>query len=302
MFPQTTTTVSALDFSFWFIFWISVALLLGVTAVMLLFVFRYSKTRHPVAENIEGNMWLEIVWTLTPTVLVLSMFYFGWSGDYIARKAPADAMPVNVYGQMWSWQFEYPNGKTTDELYAPLNRPVKLFLHSRDVNHGFFIAAFGLKQDVVPGRENTLWFEATQPGIYDIQCSLYCGTRHSAMLSKVHVIPQEEFDKWYNTISLTRELSGEQILRSRGCLSCHSTDGSRLVGPSLKGLYGKKELILVRGAEKLVTVDEDYLKTAILNPQTKTVKGYPAGKMPGQEGLIKPEELQKLVDYLKDLR
>jgi cytochrome c oxidase subunit II len=255
-----------------------------------------------VAENIEENVPLEIVMAAVPTALVLSMFYYGWSGDLVVRNIPRDAMPITVSAQMWSWQFEYPNGKVENELYVPLNKPIKLTLHSRDVTHGFFVAAFGLKRDVIPGRENTLWFQATETATYDIQCSNYCGTRHSAMLSKLHVIPEDEFTKWYNTITPVREINGAQLLKVRGCVSCHTTDGTRLIGPSLKGIFGKKEIVIMRGKEDSVTVDEDFLKRAILTPRFKTVKGFPSGTMPAQEGVLKEEELQRIVDYIKDLQ
>ena len=241
--------------------------------------------------------------TAAPTILVMFMFYYGWSGDYIARKAPADAMLINVWAQQWSWQFEYPNGKKDNELYVPQNKAVKLLLKSRDVNHGFFISAFGLKQDAIPGRDNSVWFEATQIASYDIQCTQYCGTQHSAMLSKVHVLSQEDFDKWYKAVpTATGAAAGEQLYKIKGCIACHSIDGSRLLGPSLKGLFGKSEVILADGQEQTKVVDEEYLKRAILDPRSKTVKGYPPGVMPPQQGLISEEELTQLIEFIKSIK
>lgn len=302
MYSNAITASGVLDFSLWFTFWIAVFLLVALTGTMIYWTIKYSRKRHPVAENIEENTALEVVLAVVPTALVLSMFYYGWSGDLVLRSAPPDALPVTVQAQMWSWQFQYPNGRVENELYLPVNKPVKLTLRSRDVTHGFFIAAYGLKRDVIPGRENMLWFQPVITGTFDIQCSNYCGTRHSAMLSKIHVMPEDEFNTWYHTITPVQELDGSQLLRVRGCVSCHTTDGSRLVGPSFKGVFGKKQVIIVHGKEESVTVDEDYLKRAILTPQLKTVKGYPAATMPAQEGILRDDELQNIVDYIKSLQ
>lgn len=302
MYSDTTTTSSALDFSFYFIFWCSVALLVAITGTMIFFVVRFRKSRHPQAENIEGNVWLEIFWTAIPTLLVLVMFYFGWSGYEVARRVPENAMTIRVTAQMWSWLFEYPNGKTDVELRVPLDKPIKLVLVSRDVNHSFYVAAFRIKEDIIPGRENYLWFQAKHVDTYDIQCAEFCGTRHSGMLAKLHVLAQEEFNRWYNTPIPDDALAGDKLLRLKGCLSCHSLDGTPGVGPSFKGIYGKTESFSVRGGEALVSIDEEYLEESILQPNAKIVRGYRAGVMPAQEGRISDEELKAIISYLSQLR
>ncbi|MDC0357778.1 cytochrome c oxidase subunit II [Oligoflexia bacterium] len=299
---ETTTTIGAINFSFYIIFWISVVLLLGVTVAMLYFVVKYHHKRSAGPKNIEGHFWLEVVWTVIPTLLVLVMFYYGWVGFERVRDVPKDAMVVKVTGQMWSWLFEYENGKQAIDLYVPVNKPVKLVLTSRDVNHSFFVSAFKLKEDCIPGRENYLWFEANKVAAYDIQCAEYCGTRHSAMLAKLHVLPKDGFDLWYNTILETKQMKGDQLLRIKGCLSCHSLDGTKLVGPSFKGLFGRKEIVKMRGGEASIVADEEYLRESILNPEAKIVKGYPAGQMPPQEGLLSEEELDHMLKYLEELQ
>jgi len=297
-----TTTSGAIEFSFYLIVWTSVVLLGGITAAMIFLTIRFSRKRNPVPRHIEGSFWLEILWTVIPVGLVMVMFYYGWIGYDVARKAPRDAMVVKVTAQMWSWLFEYENGKRDVDLYVPVNKPVKLILTSRDVLHSFFVAAFRMKEDCVPGRENTMWFQATRVDDYDIQCAEYCGTSHSAMLAKLHVLSEEDFNKWYTTITPFEELGGFRMLQLKGCLSCHSTDGSKGIGPSLGGLFGRKEIIRVRGEEMAVTADEDYIRESILNPDLKIVKGYSPGKMPGQEGLITDEELDAIVEYIKELK
>ena len=302
MLNQTTTTSAALDYPFWFILWISLAILGGVTITMLYFVWRYSRAKNPQATSIDGNHMLELVWTIIPTILVGFMFYYGWAGFSLARRVPADAMVVKVFGQMWSWQFQYPNGRVESDLYVPVDRPVKLLMKSHDVNHSLFIAAFGLKEDVIPGRETYMWFEPRNVETYDIQCTEYCGTRHSAMISKLHVMPQQEFDTWYSIIQTSSSLSGEKLLKVKGCLSCHSLDGTPLVGPSLRGIYGRKEIVLSWNKEKSVSVDDEYLLRSLLQPDLEIVKGYPPGKMPSQEGLLSEEETAGILAHIQKIR
>jgi cytochrome c oxidase subunit 2 len=168
---------------------------------MIFFVIKYSRKRNPKGTNIHGNMGLEIAWTGIPTILVLIMFWYGWQGYKEMVTIPEDAMPVNVTAQMWKWSFEYEDGKKTDSLYVPVNTPIKLILHSNDVNHSFFIPAFRLKKDVFPNRERVAWFIAKEIGEYDIACTEYCGLNHSYMYSKIIVMNENEFKNWMYGIS-----------------------------------------------------------------------------------------------------
>jgi cytochrome c oxidase subunit 2 len=176
---------------------LSVIFLVGITSVMLYFVFKYNRKRHPKGKDIEGNFWLEIVWTATPAVLFLTMFYFGWTNYGYLRNVPRDAMEITVNARQWSWSFVYPNGKQTSELILALDKPVKLNLHSLDVIHGFYVPAFRIKEDVVPGKQNYTWFTPTQLGSFDILCTVICGVGHGNMVSKVRVVPLKEFEAWY---------------------------------------------------------------------------------------------------------
>lgn len=187
------------DSIFLYIVGVSLVLLVGVTAVLIYFIIRFRESRHPVAKPVHESLWLELTWTLIPTVLVISMFWFGYEGFRTMRNVPANAMVVKVYAEMWKWSFEYSNGITTENLYVPLQQPVKLILVSKDVVHGFYMPAFRVKEDVVPGKENYLWFEPLKLGEYDIFCSLYCGERHSYMLTKARVIERAEFQKWFES-------------------------------------------------------------------------------------------------------
>lgn len=198
MFSGASNFVNSTDTTFFFIVAVSVFFLVVITFTMIFFVIKYSRKRNPKAKNIHGNIPLEITWTVIPTILVLIMFWMGWAGYKQMADAPEDSMNVDVTAQMWKWTFKYTNGVTTDTLYVPLNKPVKVFLSSRDVNHSFFIPAFRVKKDVIPNRHNTAWFQADKEGTFDIFCAEYCGLNHSHMLSKVIVLPQNNFNIWLN--------------------------------------------------------------------------------------------------------
>ncbi len=192
--------VNQVDNVFILIVSISVFFLLLVTVFMIYFVIRYRKKRNPESSNITGNTTLEVVWTVIPTILVLIIFWYGWSGFKTMRNVPADAMVITVTGRMWMWSFEYDNKKKSDTtLYVPLGKPIKMEIKSVDVNHSFYIPAFRVKEDAIPGRTNYLWFQPTMLGTYDIMCAEYCGMNHSYMLGKLVVLTPEKFEEWKNT-------------------------------------------------------------------------------------------------------
>ena len=291
------------DLSFAVIFGISIFFLVGITAVMIYFVIRYRRKKNPKATNIHGNNKLEILWTVVPTLLVLVMFYYGWVGYKPMRSIPDDAIPIKVYGQMWSWQFEYENGKRSGQLVVPLNKPVKLDLISRDVIHSFYIPAFRIKEDVVPGINNTMWFEATKEGTYDILCAEYCGERHAYMLAEVDVVPEADYEEWLVSTDVPEgEHPGLTVMKQNACLTCHSLDGSKLIGPTFRGIYGKTETVITEtGEEKTITVDDDYLVRSIYQPNAEIVKGYNKGLMISYENTIDEESVNQIIDYIKTL-
>jgi cytochrome c oxidase subunit 2 len=210
---------------------------------------------------------------------------------------------VKVIARQWSWLFQYENGIQDPELRVPIGKPVKLLLTSLDVIHGFYVPAFRIKQDVVPGMTNTLWFQATQEGTYDVMCSQYCGLEHSHMLSKVIILPEKEFEKWYGgrkeTVTAKGPPPGHKLYQEKGCVACHSTDGSLRVGPTFKGLFGKKEEVTAAGKEQTILVDEAFIRDYIEDPNVVRVKGYPP-IMPKVS--LTNEELTALVNYIKSLK
>lgn len=302
MFGRSYTPIGMSDVIFLGFLVICLVLLVGITVTMVYFIIRYSRKRHPQAEQIPGNIPLEIIWTVLPTVLVLGMFYYGWVGFKTLRQVPGDALQISVTGRMWTWTFEYPNGLKANTLKVPVKKAVNLNLISADVLHSFFVPAFRIKEDAVPGMKTYLWFQAEREGTYDVFCSEYCGTGHSGMLSKIEVVSQDVFDQWYagETAKPVKAPDGAALVVSAGCTGCHSLDGSRIVGPSLKGIFGEKTHVLTDGVERDIVVDEDYIRRSLLEPGKDVVEGYPA-IMPAQTQLS-AEEIDAIIDYLKTLK
>jgi len=289
---------------FFYILAITVFLLALITFLMVYFVIRYHRKRSPQPAEIKENTWLEIIWTVVPTLLVLTMFYYGLTGFNFLKRAPQDAMKVKVIARQWSWLFEYENGLRSTELKVPVGKPIKLLLTSQDVIHSFYAPAFRIKQDVVPGMVNSLWFQSTEVGEFDVLCSQYCGLQHAKMLTKIMVLPEEEFKKWYQTgkeMEAKLPPSGIQLFQERGCKACHTIDGTPGLGPTLKGLFGKTVTVLTDGKERKLVADEAYLRKSILEPNVDIVKGFPP-IMPPLKGLLTDQEIDALVSYLKGLK
>jgi cytochrome c oxidase subunit 2 len=295
-----SNTAGKVENAFLFIVAASVVLLCIVTFFMILFLIKYNKKKHPQHEEVKESLALEIIWTVIPTILVLLMFYFGWVDFKFLRHPPPDAMPVNVIARQWTWLFKYENGKQSDVLRVPINKSVELIMTSQDVIHSLFIPAFRIKEDCVPGMKTHLWFKANDTGSYDIFCTEYCGVGHSHMRSKVIVMSDKDFVKWYREVGVPGAAAkGLNLLKEKGCLGCHTIDGTKKVGPTFKGIFGKKVLVMTNGKERELVIDEEYLRRSILKPQADIVKGYPP-VMPVIN--LTDEELNAVIDYLKNLK
>jgi cytochrome c oxidase subunit II len=301
--------VSGVDTAFILILTISFIFLIGLTFAMLYFIYKYNHKKNPVATQIEGSTRLEIIWTVIPTILVLIMFYYGWAGWAPMRKAPDDSFNIKVNARMWNFTFEYENGKITDTLFVPLDKAVKLNLVSIDVIHSLYIPSFRVKEDIVPGREKMAWFIPQREGIYDLFCAEYCGLNHSYMINSVKVMPEEQFNTWYVDTTKREEVAmvspaanGQRIMKNIGCFACHSIDGSKIIGPSFKGIYGHQVAVITGGKEREITVDDEYIKRSIYDPNADVVKGFNKGLMMPYTGQLSDDDIVQITEYIKTLK
>ena len=302
VFSGASNLAEAVDRAFFFIFAIAFIFTAGITFLMIYIVIHFSRNKGKMPKQFSGNTKLEIIWTVIPVIIVLSMFYIGWKGFSPMRDVPPDAMPVKAIGRMWEWSFDYGNGKISKNLVVPHNRNIRLNLFSQDVNHGLFIPAFRVKEDVIPGYNNYLWFRPIVKGEYDIFCTDYCGLAHSGMVAKVIVVDSLDYEKWLVDLKVTDtiiEHPGLTILRANGCITCHSLNGSKIVGPTFKGLYGSNRTVITDQGEKQVEAFDDYIRRSVLEPNAEVVKGYNKGLMQSYKEIIKAEDIDKIVDYFK---
>jgi cytochrome c oxidase subunit 2 len=280
--------------------------LLIVTGMMTLLVFscllcfaaRYRYRPNVRAEQIEGSTPLELTWSIIPLGVFLVIFAWGAVVYFKERTPPRDSTEVYVVAKQWMWKLEHAEGqREINELHVPVGRDVKLIMTSQDVIHSFFVPAFRIKQDVVPGRYTTTWFRATKPGTYHLFCAEYCGTQHSGMIGSVVVLEPAQYETWMSGGS-TGPLSatGEKVFAELGCATCHRSDAQGR-GPNLQGLFGKP--VRLQDGRTLVA-DENYIRESILDPGAKIVNGYKP-VMPTFQGLLSEEQLNALVAYLKSL-
>lgn len=301
MYGPVTSYPGSVDATFAFIVAVSLFFLVLITALMIYFAVRYHRRRHPRAEQIEGNTTLEIVWTVIPVLLVMAMFYFGFEGFRTLRNVPPDAMTVKVTGRMWDWSFRYENGKESRKLYVPVDRPIKLAMTSVDVLHSFFIPAFRVKEDVVPGRETYLWFRPQSTGPADIFCAEYCGQQHAYMMSEVIVMEPGEFAGWLEAPADSLAMEGApELMAKYACLDCHSLDGTPGIGPTFRGLFGARRTVILEGREEERVADEAYLRRAIREPDAEYVKDFERN-MPVAPDLT-DEELERIIAHLRSLQ
>lgn len=281
---------------------VSFILLMGGMAY---FIVKYRRrTDNDKVAYISHNHTLEFLWSFIPFVLFMAMFFWGWKVYHKMRQFPDDAIQVAVTGRKWAWTIKYANGaELVNELVIPVNKATVLSMTSEDVIHSFYVPSFRVKQDVVPGKRSRLAFEPTVVGDYRIFCAEYCGTQHSQMIGMVHVLEQDAYSKWEkeqaNQGSLSPAQKGEKLYKTQACFTCHSTDGSRIVGPSWKGLWGSARKFTDGSA--IPVANEEYIRSSILNPLEKIVEGY-APAMPTYQGRISEEQINDIIEYMKTLK
>ncbi len=283
---------------------VSMALIMGA---MIYFVVKYrakDRTANEVPERAsEHNTVLELTWSIIPGIICVALFVWGFKGFVDLHTPPKNSYDIHAQGQKWKWLFTYNNGYTDDVLHVPVGKPVRIIINSVDVIHSLYIPAFRVKQDAVPGRYTELWFQATQTGEFPVECAEYCGTGHSAMLTKVVVHPAGQFEPWLDHANEAANNKpplelGEELYDKQGCNACHSTDGSKKIGPSWKGIYGE-ETTLTDGSK--VKVDDNYIKESILDPQAKVVSGF-GPVMPTFKGKLSDKQIAGLIEYIKSLK
>jgi cytochrome c oxidase subunit 2 len=312
--PRASSVAGEVDHLFNFVLAITVFFSLLIFALMFYFAVKYRwREGQPEDTSPSHSMFLEVTWTIIPTILVLVIFYWGFRSYVNMTVAPPNAYEIKVRSWMWAWEFEYPNGHTDSELHIPRDTPIRLVLTSNDVIHSLYIPAFRLQKMTVPGRYNRFWLTATQNGTYPVFCAMYCGQNHSEMLTNAVVHDPDEFNKWLEIASnpenkpdFKPETEGARLVGhlpnqtrgGKGCVQCHTADGSKGTGPTFKDLFGRKEVV-DGGVE--VLVDEDYIRESILYPQKRVVKGYEGVAMPSYLGSIKDREIDWIISYLKTI-
>jgi cytochrome c oxidase subunit 2 len=309
---QASNFVQGVDRAFLVILGISFFFLIALTGLMIYFIYKYNKKRHPVATQIHGSTKLEIAWTIIPLILTMVMFYYGWAGWKPMTKVPKDAMEVTVLGRMWNFSYIYENGRQTDTLYLPKDQAVKLNLEALDVVHSFYIPAFRVKQDMVPNMKNNfMWFIPQRVGIYEIFCAEYCGLQHSYMYSSVKVMEDSDFKSWLtDTTQIAADAAaldmpgatGKKIMQNIGCFACHTIDGTKLVGPSFKGIWGEEQTVVTGKETRKVTVDEEYITRSIYDPNADVVEGYMKGLMVSYNGQLSEDDIANIIEYLKTIK
>lgn len=301
--PEAASSIAGdVDALFYFILRTSIVLFVGVVGTMIFFAYRYrrrSQADRPLP--FKENKWVEASWIIIPTVLVAIVFTWGFQVFVRLGVAPPNSYEITVRATKWSWLFEYPNGARSNTLHVPVSRPVKLRMSSSDVIHSFFVPAFRVKQDVLPGRYTYVWFEATRQDTFQVMCTEYCGQQHSTMITSVVAQSQDEFEVWLQEAVIDESMPpaarGELLFTQQGCFACHSVDGTTGSGPTVQGL-ALSERTFTDGTS--ATADENYLRESIINPAALIVEGF-APVMPGQYGAtLTTEEIDALIAYIQE--
>jgi cytochrome c oxidase subunit 2 len=299
---QGTAHAKDVDDLYMFVFWLSVVFFLIITGLVVAFVVKYRRRgANDRTGNLTHHLGLELTWSIGPLLLCMVIFFWGFKDYMTANVPPGDAMEINIVAEKWLWTFEYPDGmRSIGSLHVPVGKPVRLIMQSKDVLHSFFIPGFRIKMDVLPNRYTEQWFQANEPGVYDVQCAEYCGRGHSQMNAKIYVDTPEKYEDFLeNGDEEMRKMPlaelGKLIYETRGCITCHSLDGSRGQGPSWKGIFGADHKMTDGRSFK---VDENYLRESILEPQAMILQGY-EGIMPTYQGLLRDREILAIIEFIK---
>ncbi len=335
LLPTASNHAAALDNLYLFITALCAISMVIVIGAQVYFMVKYKeRTKGQKTSPLTHDTKLEFIWSAIPAVLLVVIFVWGERDFMLLSSPPRDAMEVRITGAKWFWTIEYPNfpggpsmtcpgfkagslkelasnkedcppEEKTPTLFVPLNKPVRLTISSSDVIHSVYIPAFRVKKDAVPGRYTTLWFTAILTGEYPLFCTEYCGDQHSSMLGKVIVVDPEIFDKVVRKVTELKQNDGEtkadygkRVYGAMGCPACHSLDGSKMTGPSFKGLYGRQEAL---SDGTTVTAEDNYIRQSVLDPNSQIVAGY-SPQMPSFQGRLKDDQIDALIDFIKTVK
>jgi cytochrome c oxidase subunit II len=311
--PQSSSVARRIDTLHYTVILATLAGVALVAAVTLAFAVRYRQRgpTPPLTERLQPPGWLEAGVVGGLLALFCGWWVVGFRQYRTLQTPPADAMPIYVTAKQWMWEFADPAGPTAiNVLTVPVGRPIKLIMTSRDVIHGFYVPAFRIKQDVVPGRALTTWFEAIEPGTFDILCTQYCGTRHAEMRAQVVALAAADYARWLDAARAPLALPGakgdgqglaargQQVAAAHGCLRCHSSDGSPFIGPTWAHAFGGQRR-LTDGT--LRTIDEAYLTESMMDPGAAIAAGFPP-VMPSYQGTLSPADTAAILEYIRALR
>ncbi|MGD0138594.1 MAG: cytochrome c oxidase subunit II [Tepidisphaeraceae bacterium] len=299
--PEGSAMAGEVDWLFFFIYWICVFFFLLVLVLLVAFAWKYRyREGQPMLDAPKHNTALELTWTFIPTLIVIVIFFYGFKGYMHLAVPPPDAYEVDVTARMWSYSFRYPNGEQSNELHIPVNTPVVFVLSSDDVIHGFYLPLFRVKKDIVPGRYNKIWVQATSLGTSDIFCTQYCGQDHSSMRNHVVVESRADFVEWLGKLGgggLPPVERGKYLWETRGCQQCHSTDGAATgKAPTWKDLF----MTQVQTTDGMHMADEDYLHEVITHPNVHPIAGFQP-IMPPTEGLLNEKDVGDIIAYIKSI-
>jgi cytochrome c oxidase subunit II len=300
-FPQQASAQAAqVDAIYFFMVAVTAFFSLLIAALVVLFSVRYRRrSDDEIGVAIHGSLALELLWTFIPLGIAMVMFVWGAKVFFDLYRPPAGAMEIFIVGKQWMWKAQHADGqREINELHVPIGRPVKLVMGSEDVIHSYYIPAFRVKADVIPGRYNSMWFTATKPGRYHLFCAEYCGTKHSGMIGWITAMEPADYQAWLagGPATMSPVAAGEKLFSDLVCNTCHQ-EGPQARGPALAGLFGKT--IELQGGGTTI-VDESYVRESIVNPQAKIVAGYQP-IMPTFQGLVTEEQLLQLIAYVRSL-
>src|SRR5438093_8752118 len=301
LFPEAASTMAGrVDALYLFLVLVSVFFGLLIATLVVTFAIRFRRrSRDERPRPIHGSAVLELAWTLIPFGIVMVIFLWGAEVFFAMARVPPGAMEIYVVGKRWMWKTQHMTGqREINELHVPVGMPVKLTLTSEDVIHSFFVPAFRMKKDAVPGRYSTEWFQATRAGTYHLFCAEYCGTKHSGMIGNITVMEPAAFQAWLSGGATGTSLAaaGEKPFQALACITCHRSD-SEGRGPRLEGVFGHP--VSLASGER-VMADEAYVRESIVSPAARVVAGYQP-VMPTYQGLVSEEGLMQLVAYIQSL-